>query len=162
MSATDADRSRMRAICARLVAHGVRVVYFDGWDNRGNGLTFQPRGLVEHWDASTVAAGNWGALSVIINGRGGASPVPPPLSQFQGARCLDGVPTMGIVAAGRANHAGTGGPYRLPDGTVIPLDSGNRYMYGREFAWAGPGETLRPAAKHAAGALAYSVREVLS
>lgn len=162
MSATAGDVARMRAIAARLVAHGVRVVYFDGWDSRGNGLTFDPKGLVEHWDASTAAAGEWGSIGIIINGRGGAAPIPPPLSQFQGARCLDGVPKMGIVAAGRANHAGTGGPYRLPDGTVIPADSANRYMYGREFAWAGPTEALRPAARFAAGALAYSVREVLS
>src|SRR5437868_8805207 len=53
-----------RSIAARLTAHGVRVVYFDGWDLRGNGLTFDPRMLVEHWDASTVAAGEWGAISV--------------------------------------------------------------------------------------------------
>jgi hypothetical protein len=159
VSATTAEVARMRAIAARLTAHDVRVVFFGGWDTRGNGLTFDPRMLVEHWDASSIAAGDWGSIGVIINGRDG---IPPPLSQFQRPRCLDDVPTMGIVAAGRANHAGVGGPYRLPDGTVIPADSANRYAYGREAAWAGPTESRRPAAVHADGALAYAIREVLA
>lgn len=152
----------MRAIGAVLTRNGVRPVWQPGWDARGNGLTFQPKGLVCHWDASTVRSGEWGALGIIVGGRGGASPVPGPLSQFQGARCLDGVPKVGIVAAGRANHAGAGGPYRLPDGTVIPLDSGNRYLYGAEWAWAGPGEDLNAAARHAYAVLGYAIREVLS
>lgn len=158
MTATAADVARMRAICARLAAHDVRVVYFDGWEDRGNGLTFAPRFLVEHWDASSIASGNWGAIGVILNGRDG---IPKPLAQFQRPRCLDGVPTMGVTAAGRANHAGLGGPHRLPDGTVIPADSANRYAYGREAAWAGPDDPRRPAAVHADGALAYAIREVL-
>jgi hypothetical protein len=162
VTASAAEVHRMRAIASVLTRLDVRVVWQPGWDDRGNGLAFDPRGLVEHWDASTVLSGEWGALGVIVAGRGGASPVPGPLSQFQRPRCLDGVPKVGIVAAGRANHAGIGGPYRLPDGTVIPQDSANRYMYGREAAWVGPSEERTPAAVHADGALAYAVREVLA
>lgn len=161
MSATAAEVHRMRAIASVLTRLDVVPVWQPGWDSRGNGLSFDPRGLTEHWDASTVKSGEWGALGVIVHGRGGANPVSGPLSQFQRPRCLDGVPKMGIVAAGRANHAGLGGPYRLPDGVIIPADSANRYAYGREAAWAGPGEERTAAAVHADGALAYAIREVL-
>lgn len=152
----------MRAIASVLTRLDVRPVWQPGWDSRGNGQTFDPRGLVCHWDASSIKSGEWGALGVVVNGRAGASPVPGPLAQFQGARCLDGVPKVAIVAAGRANHAGLGGPYRLPDGVAVPKDSGNRYLYGAEWAWAGPGEDLTPAARHAYSALGYAIREVLS
>ena len=65
MSATTADVSRMRAIAAAVAGQNVRVVYFDGWQSRGNGLTFQPHGLVCHWDASTVKAGEWGSIATL-------------------------------------------------------------------------------------------------
>jgi len=162
MSATALDVRRMRAIGAVLTRHDVRPVWRPGWDSRGTGYTFAPRGLTCHWDASTIRSGEWGALGIIERGRGGDSPVPGPLAQFQGARCLDGIPKVAMVAAGRANHAGRGGPYRLPDGTIIPVDSASRYMYGAEWAWAGPTENLNAAALHAYRVLAYAVREVLS
>ena len=162
MTATAADVARMRAITSRVARHDVEVVYFDGWQYLGVALPFDPRFLIEHWDASTLLSGEWGAVGIIRFGRGGASPVGPPLSQFQRPRCLDGVPKLGVVAAGRANHAGAGGPYRLPDGTVVPGDSANKYSYGREVAWAGPGETRTAAARHADAALAAAVREVLA
>jgi hypothetical protein len=162
MSATAADVRRMRAIAAVLVRHDVRPVWRPGWETRGTGQTFDPRGLVCHWDASTILSGEWGALGVIEFGRGGDNPVPGPLAQFQGARCLDGIPKVAMVAAGRANGAGAGGPYRLPNGVVVPKDSGNRYFLNAEWAWAGDTEELNPAAKHAYSALGYAVREVLS
>jgi len=162
MSATATDVRRMRAIGAVLTRHGVRPVWRPGWDSRGTGGTFDPRGLVCHWDASTVRSGEWGALGIIELGRGGANPVTGPLAQFQGARCLDGIPKVGIVAAGRANGAGAGGPYRLPNGVLIPKDSGNRYMMQAEWAWAGPTENLTGAALHAYKVLGYAVREVLA
>jgi hypothetical protein len=158
VSATATDVARIRDIAALLREQGVTPVFFSGWELRGNGLAFDPRGMVCHWDASTVRTAEWGSIATIIAGR---SDVPPPLANFEGARCLDGVPKVGIVSAGRCNHAGVGGPYRLPNGVVIPADSANRYMLGCEWAWAGPGETLNAAAQHAYAALGYAVREVL-
>jgi len=43
-----------------------------------------------------------------------------------------------LVAAGRANHAGLGGPLR-----TIPKDSGNKYMIGVEVENDGVGEPFR-------------------
>jgi hypothetical protein len=151
----------MQAVMAFLRRHGVRVVEIGGWQTRGVPLAFAPRFFVCHWDASTLRSGEWGALGIIVAGRGGANPVPPPLAQTQVARCLDGVPKVAIVAAGRANQAGRGGPYRLPDGTTIPLDSANRYSYGSEHANDGSGEPVTPASMHAYQTLAAAYREVL-
>lgn len=161
MTATAADVARTKAIAAYLAAHDVRVVWFDGWDTRGVDLSYgPPRMHLCHWDASTILSGEWGAISIIINGRGGANPVPGPLSQEQIPRCLSGVPTVGIVAAGRCNHAGTGGPYLLPDGTVIPVDSANRWSSGSESAWLGPGEIPTAAFMHAYDTLAAAKMDV--
>lgn len=158
---TAADVKRMRAIGAYLTAHDVLPIWQPNWDTLDAGGTFDPRGMVEHWDASTILSGEWGALGVIRLGRGGAAPIPGPLAQFQRPRCLDGVPKVGIVAAARCNHAGLGGPYTLPNGVVVPKDSGNRYFYGREAAWAGPTEKRTAAATYADRVLAAAVREVL-
>jgi N-acetylmuramoyl-L-alanine amidase len=161
MSASAADVARMRAVMAYLRAHDVRVIEVAGWQLRGTGEGFAPRMFVCHWDASTRKAGEWGALGIVASGRGGDNPVPGPLSQTQVARCLDGVPKVAIVAAGRANHAGRGGPYRLPSGVVIPKDSANRYAYGTEHANDGVGEPVTPASLYAYSVLAAAYRSVL-
>jgi len=153
--------SAMRAIASTLTRQGITPVFFTGWDTVDAGGVFEPHGLVEHWDASSRLSGEWGAISTIRFGRGGASPVPGPLAQFQVARALDGKPKVGIVTAGRANHAGLGGPRTLGNGFVLPKDNANRYMYGQESAWAGPTENPTQYFWEAVYGLAYAVREVL-
>ncbi len=161
MPATTEDVRRMQAVIAYLRRNGIKVAEIAGWQARGTGLAFTPRGFVCHWDASTRKAGEWGSLGIIVRGRGGASPVPGPLAQTQVPRCLDGVPAVGIVAAGRANQAGRGGPYRPPGGIVIPRDAANRYTYGSEHANDGVGEPVTPASLYAYQMLALAYRDVL-
>jgi hypothetical protein len=132
MAPTSSDVARMRRIITRIRNAGIRVVEVDGWQHRGRPQAFAPRGVLEHYDASTIKSGNWGALGIIVSGRTG---IPGPLAQFQVAR--DG--TWAVVAGGRANHAGAGGPWN-----GIPRDSGNRYLYGVEVAGT-RGETYKPA-----------------
>jgi hypothetical protein len=157
MSATTADVRRMHAIIARVRKRDVEVRLVDGWEDRGRPMTFDPRHIVDHHDASTTKAGEWGSLGVITLGRPG---IPGPLSQFQIARCLK-VPQLAVVAAGRANHAGVGGPLTV-DGIKIPRDSANRYAYGAEKANNGLGEPYTEAADYATDVLFASVLEVLA
>ncbi len=147
--ASPGDVARMNRIIGHLKAAGVVVREIDGWRTRGRDWTRTPVGVWDHHDASTVKSGEWGGLGVITYGR---SDVPGPLSQFQVARCLDGVPKVAIVAAGRANHAGRGGPLG-----PIPQNSANSWVYGAEKANNGLDEPYTPAANYAADALFWAV-----
>lgn len=138
---SSADVTRMRDIVARLRAAGGEVLEVPGWATRGADWARVPRGIIDHHDASTRKSGEWGALGVIRDGR---PDVPGPLSQFQIARCLDGVARVAVVAAGRANHAGKGGPL-----LGAPRDAGNSWLYGAEAANDGVGEPYTEAAHRA-------------
>ena len=156
--ASDADARRMRAIIDTARRdYGIAVTEVPGWETLGATWSRTPAGIVDHHDASSRKAGEWGALGVIRYGRAG---IPAPLAQFQIARCLDGVPKFAVVAAGRANHAGLGGPYRFPDGLTIPADVGNAWLYGAEAAHDGLGEPYTAAAHYTHDALFRSVLEV--
>lgn len=86
-----------------LRAEGLNVIEVDGWSERGY-TTFNPKGSVNHHTAGP-AVGNHPSLKTLINGRGGANPVPGPLCNVSLARNLD----VYMIAAGSANHAGVGG-----------------------------------------------------
>lgn len=144
----------MLRIAARIEASGVAIRFIKGWEERGGTFSYVPRGLVDHHDASTRKSGEWGALGVITYGRTG---IPGPLSQFQVARCLDGVPKVAIVAAGRANHAGRGGPHEFQGGYVVPADQGNAFLYGMEKANDGLLEPYTYAAHYATDVVASAV-----
>lgn len=157
--ATPADARRMRAIIDRLrTVYDVAVLELPGQDVRGADWTRTPVGIIDHHDASSVKSGEWGALGIIRDGRAG---IPGPLSQFQIARCHDGIPRLAVVASGRANHAGKGGPMTIA-GTVIPRDAGNAYLYGAEAANDGLGEPYTWAAHYAHDALFRTVCEIIS
>jgi hypothetical protein len=158
---TTTDINRMKAIASVLTSQHITPVFFSSWDSLNAGGSFDPYGIVAHWDASTAASGEWGALSTIRLGRGGANPVPGPLAQFQVPRCLDKKPKVGIVCAARANHAGLGGPKTLGDGRVLGKDNANAHMYGSESAWAGPTETPNSYFWVSYYGLGYAIREVL-
>lgn len=106
---------RDHGIATRLRAEGLRVVEVAGWRDRGS-ASFNPRGFVWHHTAGPLR-GNAPSLTVCIYGRPG---VPGPLCNVFQAR--DG--TVYVVAAGRANHAGSGGWQGL---------SGNSSVYGLEI-----------------------------
>lgn len=157
---TDAgDIRRMRAIIDRLKAFDVVPREMPGHEERGGTWARVPVGIIEHHDAASIKSGEWGALGLILDGtpRG----IPGPLSQFQVARCLDGIPKVAIVADGRASHAGTG-IWRFPDGLQIPRDSGNAWLYGTEVANNGLGEPYTAACDYAIDALCRAVLEVCS
>lgn len=120
------------ATIERVVPHlrsaGVRVRFVEGWRTRGRPGTFDPRAFFLHHTASASNAGNAPALGIVTNGR---SDLPGPLANFLGAR--DG--TLYVVASGRCNHAGEGGPLK-----GIPKDSGNSYAWSVEIENNGIGE----------------------
>lgn len=81
---------------------GLKVAETEGWTTRGRREMGHVRGVMLHHTATAATAvGNMPTLSVLKNGR---SDLPGPLCQIGLGK--DG--TCYIVAAGRANHAGTG------------------------------------------------------
>jgi len=113
---------------AALRKNGLRVREVKGWKTRGRPGTFAPRAAMFHHTASNRRGGNAAGLSTVVEGRPGIN---GPLCNVLVAR--DG--TAYLVAAGRANHAGKGGPWR-----GIPRDSGNAYLVGVEVENDGVGE----------------------
>lgn len=89
--------SRHTGVVEALRDHGLTVGFCPGWETRGSG-SFNPRGHVVHHDAGS----DWTTPpGILIAGR---SDLPGPLCNFALGR--DG--KVWMVAAGRANHAGTG------------------------------------------------------
>lgn len=122
-----------------------RVVEVSGWETRGrppSQFSFLPTGVVGHHTACGMQLGHdpqW-CLNVLIDGRWDC---PGPISQLLGTFTPPGVrwdgrnvdPRIVVVAAGRANHAGTGVyPWGAP--------SGNGSSIGVE--WCGPPDGMWP------------------
>ena len=105
-----------------LRAHGLTVHETPGWQNRGSS-TLNPSGVVCHHTAS-AAGSDHPALGTVINGRPDLN---GPLCNVLLARNGD----CYIIAAGTANHAGTGGWRGL---------SGNSSVLGIEAENNGVGE----------------------
>jgi len=98
---------------------GCVVVEEGDWKHHGRDGSFSPKAIMLHHDASPAGETSHGA-DVIINGRPGLD---GPLSQLW----LDYDGRWHVIAAGRANHAGEGGPWG-----VIAADQGNRDSIGIE------------------------------
>lgn len=110
-----------------LRAEGLKVVEYPGWRERSNGNSFgEISGVILHHTGSNNAS-----AASIANGR---PDLRGPLSQIHLGR--DG--TVTVVAAGCANHAGTGALPWLPKGT------GNRRTIGIEAANDGGGSPGKP------------------
>jgi hypothetical protein len=86
----------MRAIGQLVAAQGVRVVEVSGWTTRGRSSDLNPRQVLCHHTGVPVDT-----TSTLINGR---ADLPGPLCNFE----LRRGGTVGLLASGRANHAGTG------------------------------------------------------
>ncbi|MET9272092.1 LysM peptidoglycan-binding domain-containing protein [Kribbella sp. NPDC003557] len=113
-------------------SNGLKVLEVTGWKTRGRPGTFEPRGVVFHHTASGRNGGSAPSIKTVLNGRPG---IPGPLCQVLIGRDL----TVRVIAAGRANHAGLGGPI-----IGIPKDSGNSFLIGVEVENDGVGETWTP------------------
>lgn len=114
-----------------LRSYGLKVVPVPGWRKRGRPASaggFSPAGVLCHHTATTVRTLVAAVLRLLIVGR---PDLPGPLSQLGLGR--DG--TVYIVAAGRANHAGTA----KASGTMAAGD-GNRLYIGIEAFNDGVGE----------------------
>lgn len=110
-------------IADRLRAAGVPVVEVDGWKTRGSS-SFSPGGSVNHHTAGG-ANGSCPSLNTVIYGR---PDLAGPLCNILQSREPDGNDKAYVVAAGRANHAGSGGWNGL---------SGNSSVYGLEIEHTG-------------------------
>lgn len=121
-----------RWIPDQLKRYGVPTVLQPGWDSRGSS-DFSPRGLVIHHDAFNSSTPSSTIISTMVNGR---PDLPGPLCHVwidddkddTGAK---GDPAAYVIAAGRANHAGSGSWKGL---------SGNSSVLGIEARNAGTGE----------------------
>jgi hypothetical protein len=109
-----------------------KVREVDGWKNRGRDLVsppaspaFKGRGSVNHHTAGAgPSAGNAPSLGIVVNGRGQPNPLNGPLANV--LQAYDN--TAIVVAAGVANHAGSGSWRGL---------SGNSSVYGLEVEHPG-------------------------
>lgn len=118
--------ARQTWIADKLREYGLDVVEEDGWQTRGSSWFF-PKGVVGHHTASRTGS-DAPSLRVVLNGRTDlAGPLCHVLISRSG-RCH-------IIAAGRANHAGTGGYNGL---------TGNRSVLGIEVENNGVGEPWSP------------------
>lgn len=106
---------------AALRRRGITVREVKGWRARGRPFNFRPVGVMRHHTAAAKGSGDAPSLRVCVEGRAG---IPGPLCQLLVARSL----VAYMIAAGRANHAGAGGPFRN-----VPPDSGNTYFVGVEY-----------------------------
>lgn len=109
--------------------HGLTVVETEGWQNRGylGQDLYEVRGVLHHHTATPRSNYNYSdspTLSMCVNGR---SDLPGPLCQI----VLGRSGTVYIVAAGLANHAGSG------YAAGIPAHTGNYYFIGIEYESSG-------------------------
>lgn len=113
--------------------NGLPVKEVKGWKNRGREANFDPRGVIFHHTAFP-ASGPAPALGLVLKGKpktASEDAVPGPLCNV----LVDRDGTVLLIAAGRSNHAGEGGPFRN-----IPLDSANSFLAGVEVENNGVGE----------------------
>jgi hypothetical protein len=109
----------------RIAAKGVPVEYQPGWQNRSAG-SFDSDGALLHHTAGSPN-GRAPSLSICTYGR---SDLPGPLCQALQTREADGWDHAIVIAAGRANHAGSGGWNGL---------TGNSRVHGLEVEHTGLG-----------------------
>ena len=119
---------RWSGLAQELKGLGIEVKAVEGWKGRGLDYPFDPDGAFNHHTGSNKKSGNVPSLGICTHGRSG---IPGPLCQIVLAR--NG--TVFLVAQNRANHAGTGGPWRW-----VPRDSGNTFAIGIEWENDGVGE----------------------
>jgi peptidoglycan hydrolase-like protein with peptidoglycan-binding domain len=112
-----------------LRAAGVQVNEYPGWKTRSRPLStgsFKAAGLMFHHDASgpgpSPSVAHWIAEVATPS-------APPPASQIW----VDYHGVWHVIAAGRANHAGTGGGSgAAPAARWVPVNSGNSCLIGVE------------------------------
>jgi len=97
---------------------GVPVIEEAGWQTRAQSGSFSPRGLIRHWDASSP--GTHGAMEYMRDN------IACNITTCRGNDAHG--PSVHVLAAGRAWHAGEG------QFGQFPTDQGNTYAVGHEIA----------------------------
>lgn len=112
---------------------GLTVFEMSGWQTRGKELD-AIEGVISHHTASPPTSGLAANLNVVMNGNGVA---PGPIAQL----LLDRNGTWYVIASGKANHAGAGGPWGwLPLSPPGQLSAANARTIGIEAINSGVGE----------------------
>ena len=129
---------RWRGLVKELRRRGLTVKVVKGWKGRGrSGL--HAVGVMYHHTASSRKSGDIPCVGLVTHGAGNTAP--GPLCNFLAGR----KGTVVVVAKGKANHGGLGGPY----GGWLPKDSANGYTIGVECENDGRGEPWSPEQKEA-------------
>lgn len=136
--ATTQQSSPLAGIAATFARWGVPFDATDVVPGRPKGA-FEPVSVIVHHDA---VKGRPGASRKVV--RQGRADLPGPLYQIMIGRDL----VADVVTLGRANHAGTGGPWGR-----IGKDSGNRMAVGVCFEHAGTADEVWPLSLTVFGAL---------
>jgi hypothetical protein len=117
---------RQTWIADELIRWGLHVVTDTSWTFRGS-TSFEPSGVLIHHTGGARGS-DAPSLSTVKYGRRDLAPPLCAVLIGRSGRCH-------VIAAGRANHAGEGGP--LPG---VPLNGGNRVLFGVEAENDGLGE----------------------
>lgn len=137
----------------QLRAAGLTVVEVEGWQSRTYRPPnrpvpdYQPTGVLYHHTGTPGTTGEFPTLHTCIHGRAaapGVEPLPGPLYAVGIGR----TGTVYMIAAGRSNHAGEGGP-------LGGITSGNRELVGVTLETSGTDPV--PPAQVAAGRVVCAV-----
>lgn len=116
----------MRRVAETVAAHGIGVVYSDGWERRGNGSAWIPEGPLGHVNHHTAGGNN---IFIDQNLIGGVPGLSGPLCNF----CVMFDGDLGLIAAHPANHAGASGGW---DTAPLPVTNDfNRRVWGTEIQY---------------------------
>lgn len=123
--------ARLLWLANSLRTAGLTVRETSGWETRERPAStggFAPEGVLLHHTAAYATSTNpHPSLNTVIEGRGGDNPLPGPLCHV----LIDRNSVCWVIAAGRANHAGTAvasGP--------MPAGDGNEMYVGIEVEYA--------------------------
>lgn len=141
---------------ARARALGATVTFQAGWEGRGNGTSADYEGAVVHHTASPSSAARPNpTLGVLIAGR---SDLSGPLCNVTGPWCTVDKPTLHVVSANPANHAGASGGRSMGPLPVTGLF--NKRVFGLEIDYAGS-SAMTDGQRRAALIFARAVADVL-
>ena len=112
-----------KRLAFKLRAYKVTTKYVDGWSSPG----IDPfNGRSDFWGVLLHHTAGTNSLNWIVNSN--------PYAPVRACHFLvDRDGTVNVVSGVGAYHAGKGGPWKFPNGPIIPRDQGNQHLYGIEI-----------------------------